>query len=115
MLAKIHKAIIDHQFTAVEKEQGQVLAAGTRLQLLLNGHEFAWLRPLSQLMTEIDGVIFQKTPVEGAQILELKSHFYDLLIASQNPLFQPEIEKLKMTIPSLNDEIAHAVALYEQL
>ena len=52
-LLTLHKAILDHERTAYEREFGKVTPAAF-LQVLINGSGFRWIAPLSTVITNID-------------------------------------------------------------
>jgi len=49
-----HKLLLDATRAEYEREQGPVASAGAFLQLLIRDDAFAWLRPLSGLLVELD-------------------------------------------------------------
>lgn len=52
-LLRLHKAILDHERAAYEREFGPVTPAAF-LQVLINGSGFRWIMPLSAVITNID-------------------------------------------------------------
>ncbi|MGF6641223.1 hypothetical protein [Paraburkholderia sp. 35.1] len=55
-LLALHKAILDHERAAYEKEFGPVTPAAF-LQVLINGSGFRWLTPLSTVIASVDEVL----------------------------------------------------------
>lgn len=53
-LLRLHKALMDDARRAYEKIYNRTLTAGELLNLLLHDSWFAWLRPLSALIAQID-------------------------------------------------------------
>ncbi|MFO0701379.1 MAG: hypothetical protein U0236_19330 [Nitrospira sp.] len=53
-LLRLHKALLDDERVAYERVHGHISSNGALLQLVLNDPWFAWLRPLSQLITALD-------------------------------------------------------------
>ncbi|NGZ03822.1 MAG: hypothetical protein CV090_12325 [Nitrospira sp. WS238] len=53
-LLRLHKALLDDERVAYERVHGRIPSNGAFLQLVLNDAWFAWLRPLSHLMTKLD-------------------------------------------------------------
>ena len=100
-LAVIHKSLLESEIETLERTHGQVLAPGTRLQLLINDPTFAWLRLLSQLISSVDGVIFQKTPITAEQMEILMKQTHDLLIDHKNPEFSEKFVPICRTFPDL--------------
>lgn len=60
------------------------LGPSDKLQMLLNDPDFQWLRPLSQLISNVDGVVFQKEDVTAEQ--------YNLMIVQIHDLFSDTAE-----------------------
>ncbi len=53
-LLELHKTLMDGARAEYERENGPIPNAGAFLQLLINHDDFAWLRPLSGLLVELD-------------------------------------------------------------
>lgn len=100
-LAVIHKSLLENEIESLERAQGQVLSSGTRLQLLINDPNLAWLRLLSQLISSVDGAIFQKTPVTEEQLQLLLKQTTDLLIDHKNSEFSDHFIPICRTFPDL--------------
>jgi hypothetical protein len=58
-LLALHKAILDHERAAYEKEFGPVTPAAF-LQALINGSGFRWLTPLSTVIANVDEILDDK-------------------------------------------------------
>ncbi|MBK9167955.1 MAG: hypothetical protein IPM24_10870 [Bryobacterales bacterium] len=64
-LLVLHKALLDRQRAEYEDRNGRV-APVALLELTLNNPEFAWLRPFSRLVVDIDAALAPKhAPIEG--------------------------------------------------
>lgn len=101
ILAVIHKSLLESEIESLEKSQGSELSPGTRLQILINDPDFAWLRLLSQLISSVDGVIFQKTPITDPQLQDLIKQTTELLIDHKNPEFTEHFIPICRTFPDL--------------
>ncbi len=53
-LRDLHAALLDRSRQEHERLHGRVRGTGELLQLVAYGESFAWLRPLSKLMIELD-------------------------------------------------------------
>ena len=53
-LLRLHKALLDDERVSYERVHGRIPSNGEFLQLVLNDAWFAWLRPLSQSIAELD-------------------------------------------------------------
>jgi hypothetical protein len=60
-LLTLHRALLDAQRIAHEREHGKV-TAGAFLELVIGAPEFAWLRPLTALIVGIDEAIDEANP-----------------------------------------------------
>ncbi|HEX2191548.1 MAG TPA: hypothetical protein VHG51_21730 [Longimicrobiaceae bacterium] len=61
-LLRLHKALIDSERAAVERESGP-MSSGQFLQALIQDPRFAWLRPFSGLIVEIDETLATGEPL----------------------------------------------------
>jgi hypothetical protein len=93
-LIRIHKICMDGQFRELEVKSGP-LNPNQKLQLLLHAPEFEWLRPLSQLTSLVDGVIFQKDKIQEYKITEIKTEVNRLFISQSNKEFAETFNKVK--------------------
>ena len=53
-LLHVHRALIETERKRYEREFGRVENSGTLLQLILHDPWFQWLRPISELIVQID-------------------------------------------------------------
>jgi hypothetical protein len=65
-LLRLHKALIDSERKVYERGHGQ-MSNGQFLQALIQEPFFAWLRPYSGLIVEIDEVLATREPVAEAE------------------------------------------------
>jgi hypothetical protein len=56
-LLRLHKALLDDERARYEKARGGVESSGALLQLVLNDEWFAYLRPLSSLVVQMDELL----------------------------------------------------------
>lgn len=70
-LLRLHKTLLDKERENYEKARGPVGSSGQFLQLVLQDPWFAWLRPLSALIVQIDEAMSAKEELtlEGADEL----------------------------------------------
>ena len=66
-LLALHKAILDHERAAYEKEFGPATPAAF-LQVLINGSGFRWLSPLSTVIADVDETLDDKKATEVDRI-----------------------------------------------
>lgn len=65
-LLRLHKALIDAERAAVERDSGP-MSNGRFLQALIQDPYFAWLRPFSGLIVEIDETLSTGEPLPEPQ------------------------------------------------
>jgi hypothetical protein len=64
-LLRLHKALLDAERVSYERAHGQV-TGGELLQLVINDEQFAWLRPVSELIVRIDEMLDADEPATAA-------------------------------------------------
>jgi hypothetical protein len=60
-LLQLHKVLLDWERAGYERIHGRQ-SSHDMLKALLNDPQFAWLRPMSQLIVRIDEILSEKTP-----------------------------------------------------
>ncbi|MBV6520718.1 MAG: hypothetical protein MNPFHGCM_00836 [Gemmatimonadaceae bacterium] len=78
-LLLLHKGLLDAERVRYERLNGRVEGGGTMLQLLLHDPWFAWLRPLSELIVQIDEQLDDDKPASANQVAALISQVKTLL------------------------------------
>lgn len=78
-IQKLHKALLEFQKQKVEERTGKALNPYEMLGAALNDSEFAWLKPVSQMIVEID-LASETTEDKSTHALE----------AANSPDFDPE-------------------------
>ncbi len=79
-LLRLHKALLDDERVRYERVHGRIPSNGAFLQLLLNDAWFAWLRPLSQLMTTLDELSEEEDPSTSEDLSALLASAQTLLM-----------------------------------
>ncbi|MDF0676978.1 MAG: hypothetical protein P0120_21985 [Nitrospira sp.] len=82
-LLRLHKALLDNERVSYERVHGRITSNGAFLQLVLNDPWFAWLRPLSQLMTKLDELGEEDDPSTPEEISALLASAQRLLIPTE--------------------------------
>ena len=70
-LLRLHKALVDSERVTYERVQGRVATKGELLQLVIHDSWFVWLRPVSELIVRLDGLLESDEPTivaEGAGV-----------------------------------------------
>jgi len=69
-LLTLHKALLDSERTSYEIVHGAISSPSAFLQLLINDNWFAWLRPITTLLVQIDETLAAKKPPATSRDLE---------------------------------------------
>jgi len=69
-LLTLHKALLDSERTSYELVYGTIASPSAFLQLLINDNWFAWLRPVTTLLVQIDEALAAKKPPRTGRDLE---------------------------------------------
>lgn len=69
-LLALHKALLDSERTSYELVHGPIPSPGAFLQLLINDARFAWLRPVTTLIVQIDEALAAKNPPSSSRQFE---------------------------------------------
>ena len=80
-LLLLHKTLLDFEREGVERVRGRIESSGEFLQLVLHDEWFAWLRPLSALVVQIDELLDAEEATEREA---------DALIAQAREMLKPE-------------------------
>ena len=62
-LLRLHKALIDAERGEIERRSGP-MSSGHFLQMLIQDEAFAWLRPFSELIVQMDETFAAREPIE---------------------------------------------------
>jgi hypothetical protein len=65
-LLALHKVLLDFERIRYERTHGRVETTGSFLQLAIHDPQFAWLRPISELVVQIDELLVSEEP--GAEV-----------------------------------------------
>ncbi len=84
-LLALHKALLDSERTSYEILHGPIASPGVFLQLLINDARFAWLRPVTTLLVQIDELLAAKKP-------SATTKDFEQMIADTRALLSPSSE-----------------------
>ena len=85
LLLTLHKALLDSERTSYEITHGKISSPSAFLQLLINDARFAWLRPITTLLVQIDETLAAKNP-------PAEEKDFDQLITDTRALLSPSRE-----------------------
>jgi hypothetical protein len=76
-LLRLHKTLLDWERAAYERVHGRQ-SSNALLEALLKDPQFAWLRPISQLVVRIDEMLEDEVPPGEADVEVVRAHVRDL-------------------------------------
>src|SRR5271170_4172804 len=82
-MLQLHKALMDSERIGYEKTFGKIQSPFLFLKLLTEDPWFAWLRPVSQLIAEIDVALDAKEPLTAASVDALMSRIRIMLVPTE--------------------------------
>jgi hypothetical protein len=84
LLLRLHKALLHSERIVYEQFHGRISSTNEFFRLVLEHEWFDWLRPMSQLIVEIDDVLSPKEPMTLGQA--------EALLEKARHLLQPDVE-----------------------
>ena len=82
-LLALHKALLDYERIRYERTHGRIGSAGSFLQLAINDPQFAWLRPVSELVVQLDELLVSDEPGAEVDADTIMAHARKLLRADE--------------------------------
>jgi len=83
VLLPLHKALLESERVTYEQFHGRIPSKQEYFQLVVGDEWFSWLRPLSQLIAQIDETLSSKQPVALEQVNKLLEEVQKLLQPSE--------------------------------
>lgn len=115
LLTQIHKELMDHEMEVYAYKNPGPLPPSQKLNLLLNDPAFQWLRQLSQLISHIDGFVFQKEPLEQGQFEVVLADIRKSFLAETSGEFQDKYKAISTARPDiiyLHQQLKEYLALH---
>lgn len=102
LLLKAHKILMDAEKDRYEASHGAIATKGDYLRLVLSHEQFSWLRPISQLIVQIDEVLMSKQPQPPERAPELLNQARHLLYDTEiGQVFQERTELVARSNPEM--------------
>ena len=102
-LLTLHKAILDHERAAYEKELGPVTPAAF-LQVLINGSGFRWITPLSTVIANVDETLDDKEATDADRVGAAEAVMALFSAEAPNNTFLPRYLPLLQANPTILHE-----------
>jgi hypothetical protein len=110
-LLRLHKLLLDRERRAYEDLHGAV-APGDLLRLLLQDERFAWLRPLSAMIAQLDDLVDTDEPIAQADAQHAYGEAYRLLKSGDRGAFQDKYRDALQKSPDIVMAHAHVSAAF---
>jgi len=81
-LLHLHKTLLDWEQSAYERVHGRVSAAEL-LKVIVEDPQFAWLRPISELIVRIDTTVETEPPAGSAEVEALVARAREVTAADE--------------------------------
>jgi hypothetical protein len=108
-LLRVHAALLDEERIRYEREHGRVEGSGALLQLVIHDPWYAWLRPVSELIAQIDERLNDAGPGDPSLAKALLTQTRDLLRPDEaGDAFRQRYYRLLQEAPTV--AVAHAEA-----
>lgn len=115
-LLRIHAALLEEERIRYEREHGRIDGSGILLQLVIGDPWFAWLRPVSALIVQIDELLDQKEPVLPEMVEPLLAQArHHLRPDDAGDDFQQRYHRLLQEVPAVAVTHAETRALLKDL
>lgn len=102
LLLKTHKLLMDAEKDRYEANHGAIATKGDYLRLVLSDEQFSWLRPISQLLVQIDEVLMSKQPQPVERAPELLNQARHLLYDTEiGQVFQERSQLVARSNPEM--------------
>ncbi|MFY9588564.1 MAG: hypothetical protein WAT66_14050 [Actinomycetota bacterium] len=83
-LRDVHRSLVEFSRERYELAHGEVHGKTALLDLLLHDEAFAWLRPLSKIIVEIDELAARKNAPTAAEVEEIRARAEALTTTSHD-------------------------------
>ena len=102
LLLKAHKILMDAEKDRYEASYGPIANKGDYLRLVLSHDQFSWLRPISQLIVQMDEVLMAKQPQPLDRASDLRDQARHLIHDSEiGQAFQDRTQAIAPQHPDL--------------
>jgi hypothetical protein len=110
-LIPLHKSLIDVTRAEYERDHGRVPGPGKMFQLLVHDPFFAWLRPMSGLMAQIDEILDDEDKFAQHEAAHLRQRVEELIVEGSHPFAERYLQILQAEA----DVVLHHAALRKAL
>ncbi len=107
-LLRLHKALIDAERGEIERRNGP-MSSGHFLQMLIQDEAFAWLRPFSELIVQMDEAFATREPIAEENARAYVRQVVALLAPSHR---LDELRRREGTVLGAHEELTRRIAAF---
>lgn len=113
-LLRLHKALIDAERGEAERRNGPV-SSGQFLQMLIQDESFAWLRPFSELIVQMDEAFATREPIPEEDARAYVQQVVALLAPGEESASHGRLDALRRregTVLAAHEELTRRIAAF---
>lgn len=109
-LLRLHKALIDAERGEIERRDGP-MSSGHFLQMLIQDEAFAWLRPFSELIVQMDETFATREPIPEEDARAYVRQVVALLAPSAGHRLD-ELRRREGSVLGTHEELTRRIAAF---
>jgi hypothetical protein len=111
-LLRLHKALIDAERGEIERRSGP-MSSGHFLQMLIQDEAFAWLRPFSELIVQMDEAFATREPIAQENARAYVRQVVALLAPAPPAAHRlDELRRREGTVLAAHEELTRRIAAF---
>ena len=100
-LLALHKTLIDAERVSYERAHGRIESPHHALRLLMEDPWFAWLRPMAQLIVQIDERLAEKEPLTASEAAAFEEQIQRFVRADTTDPFGVSYQRVLQDAPAV--------------
>jgi hypothetical protein len=110
-LLRLHKALIDAERGEIERRSGP-MTSGHFLQMLIQDEAFAWLRPFSELIVQMDEAFATREPIPEENARDYVRQVVALLAPGDTTHRLDELRRREGTVLGAHEDLTRRIAAF---
>jgi hypothetical protein len=110
-LFRLHKTLIDAERAQIERRDG-AMSSGIFLQMLIQDETFAWLRPFSELIVQMDELFAAREPIPEEDARGYVRQVVALLAPGEGAHRLDDLRRREGTVLAAHEELTRRVAAF---
>jgi hypothetical protein len=102
-LLPLHKTLLEWERKSYERVHGRKMGGGELLQVIMTAPQFAWLRPISELIVRIDQALDEEAPDTAVDVDAMLSQARRLVAPDQTE--KPYTERYLTALQEVPDVV----------